>query len=530
MTLSFSSCVEQLDIPQKSKLSTSEYYKTAGPEEAEQLIAAVYKQFYMNIKGHVPYIFLDVLSDDHFVGGGSLTDNSDDHRYAYNFTYSTSHKQVRDQYNWTYRIIYFCNMIIEQIPDSDDPVIKRVKAEADFFRAFCMFEAMRWWGTPPLVTKVATTEEERYPSNGDPKEIITWCLERMQAAADNLPAIAGKGQQRSFGGRVSKHAALAFKGKMALWYGQKYNDKEVLSQAIAPLKEVISSGLYGLVEDMSILGKAAADFCMEYILEHDSADNDGYPKNQADNWQLWITWRPELWNKSILPSAMHTQGGWGFSAPTGDFGDFLKEHEGGVDKPRFLAHIRTYNQILEMPCSDPSSIGIGSELHDCQGYFRWQDIQVPEDVYDITGFWKYSMANASYMRYGELLLLYAEAQFLNSNDADGSGLAALNQVRQRAELAPLGSMTYQDIKDERRAELWGQHERYFDLVRWGEAATKMADKSKVDYIFKGLDANGNFIVEEQPGTGSGWNDKFNLLPFPEAQIIANPNLKQNPGW
>ena len=32
------------------------------------------------------------------------------------------------------------------------------------------------------------------------------------------------------------------------------------------------------------------------------------------------------------------------------------------------------------------------------------------------------------------------------------------------------------------------------------------------------------------GTGSGWQDKYKLLPFPFEQVSANPNLKQNPGW
>ena len=36
------------------------------------------------------------------------------------------------------------------------------------------------------------------------------------------------------------------------------------------------------------------------------------------------------------------------------------------------------------------------------------------------------------------------------------------------------------------------------------------------------------VVEE--GKGKGWQDKYNLLPFPFEQITANPNLKQNPGW
>ena len=124
------------------------------------------------------------------------------------------------------------------------------------------------------------------------------------------------------------------------------------------------------------------------------------------------------------------------------------------------------------------------------------------------------------LRYAEVLLMYAEAKFLVDNDADKSGLKALNEVRRRAQIPELASMTYQDIKDERRAELFCEQERFFDLVRWGDAPTVLANKGKK------LEWN----VVEEDGPGKGWQDKYNLLPFPFEQISANPNLKQNPGW
>ncbi|NMB52000.1 MAG: hypothetical protein GX999_06720, partial [Bacteroidales bacterium] len=145
-------------------------------------------------------------------------------------------------------VIYWCNLILERIPESDNATIKRVKAEADFIRALCMFELVRWFGTPPFVDHVLSTDEYNMP-NGDPAVIIPWCLERMQSAADALPALSGIGQQEAYGARISKHGALAYKGKVALWYGTRYNDAEILGQAVEPLKTVVNSNLYGLVDD-----------------------------------------------------------------------------------------------------------------------------------------------------------------------------------------------------------------------------------------------------------------------------------------
>ena len=147
-----------------------------------------------------------------------------------------------------------------------------------------------------------------------------------------------------------------------------------------------------------------------------------------------------------------------------------------------------------------------------------------------TGNSVYSKANVAYLRYAEVLLLYAEAAFLTKTDAAG-GLAALNKVRVRAGLEPLASMTYQDVKDERRAEMWGERDRYFDLVRWGDAPTVLKDAGKVRYEFYGYKpGTTEYDIRESAGLGHGWDNKFLLFPFPDLQLKANENLVQNPGW
>jgi hypothetical protein len=103
--------------------------------------------------------------------------------------------------------------------------------------------------------------------------------------------------------------------------------------------------------------------------------------------------------------------------------------------------------------------------------------------------------------------MYAEA-LLNGAAAGSSGLTALdavNQVRDRAELPLLDSVTLQNIWDERRAEFALEEDRFFDLVRTGQAA-------------QALSANG--YVE----------GKNNLFPIPANQRQLNPNHEQNPGY
>ena len=186
-----------------------------------------------------------------------------------------------------------------------------------------------------------------------------------------------------------------------------------------------------------------------------------------------------------------------------------------------------------MDYADGVTPGVKSAVYSNAGYFTFRGVGFLSEAYEGTSppFWKWYKVNTPMLRYAEVLLLYAEAKFLVDGDADKSGLKALNEVRRRAQIPELGSMTYQDIKDERRAELFCEQERYFDLVRWGDAPTVLANKGKTNYIFHGYKpGTKEWDVEAVAGSGKGWSDKYNLLPFPYEQISANSNLKQNPGW
>lgn len=90
-------------------------------------------------------------------------------------------------------------------------------------------------------------------------------------------------------------------------------------------------------------------------------------------------------------------------------------------------------------------------------------------------------------------------------------LTPLNRVRTRVKLAPIASMSKDQLRlkiwNERRLELAFEHDRWFDLVRTGQAKDMMALDGKT------------FV------TG-----KHELFPIPNAQLIQTPTMTQNPGW
>ena len=99
--LGLASCQDQLDIPQKSVLDYGAYYAEAGDTEADQLIAAVYSNYYSAVMGIEHNILLDVLSDDHHVGGGGVSDNANQFRNAGNFIMTSA--ESKPSYTLQYR-------------------------------------------------------------------------------------------------------------------------------------------------------------------------------------------------------------------------------------------------------------------------------------------------------------------------------------------------------------------------------------------------------------------------------------------
>ena len=101
-------------------------------------------------------------------------------------------------------------------------------------------------------------------------------------------------------------------------------------------------------------------------------------------------------------------------------------------------------------------------------------------------------------------MIDAEAKLRTGNE--GGALLSINRVRQRAGEEELESLTLQQIWDERRFEFVFENDRYFDLVRTGEAKTVLAYKN--------------------------WKFPKNVFyPIPQDQLdLSNNVLKQNPNW
>ena len=115
-------------------------------------------------------------------------------------------------------------------------------------------------------------------------------------------------------------------------------------------------------------------------------------------------------------------------------------------------------------------------------------------------------------RYADVLLMVAEAQLQQSNSTEA--LSLVNQLRAARKAAPLTTLTLVNkanlydantLLAERQKELYWESWRRQDLIRYGVYLQPWALKTADD-------------------------PKYLLFPIPATQLIANPNLKQNPGY
>ncbi|MBQ2109714.1 MAG: hypothetical protein II476_06895, partial [Bacteroidales bacterium] len=112
--LTFSSCEKYLDVQQKSVLSTEDYYKNATAKEADALIASVYKMYWGGrdvtcVNGIEKILFLNSLDDDHYPGGGSFSDATNQYQEAGNYNVTSADFALKIVYKGIYSVIYHCN-------------------------------------------------------------------------------------------------------------------------------------------------------------------------------------------------------------------------------------------------------------------------------------------------------------------------------------------------------------------------------------------------------------------------------------
>ena len=474
------------DLLDKAPLAVvSEVSAYHSESDAFKALASAYNPL-LNFPGYDGYSIYDIAADNAEKGGEGPADGAYFNEIAH-FTLTSTNTVALQVWRNSYLGVRRANLVIENVPgiEMDQGVKERIIAEAKFLRAYNYFILVTLYGDVPLITEVELKSNEVQRTS---KDLVYEQIEKdLMEAISVLPPKSQLTPDEL--GRVTKGAAQAYLGKVYL-YQKKFQDAE------ASFKKVIDSNEYSLDPDYYHIFTVDGEFGSEKIFEINHIYN---PQFLAAR------------NLGTIRQGSAGMYGYGFANPTQDFVD---EFEPG--DPRLWQTVYKHGDIL--PDGKIADVG-NSET----GYMS-KKAYLKESEFPPTGDPRHSGKNEIKIRYGMLLLWYAEAA--NENGNTTAALEALNKVRLRARQGDpnvLPDVTVTDkvqlrekIWHEQRVEYGMENERFFDLVRQGRAGTVLRAYAEKYNTVK----------------GKNFRDGINeLLPIPQSEIdLSQGKLQQNPGY
>lgn len=450
-----------IEIAPKGQFLTQNYYSNRA--EAYTGLVAIYDVMRKNAGGFENMItMMNAGSDDNYAGGGGATDGAG----IQGFSNYTLNPNIIPRSFWSdhYQGIFRANILLQKLPGitMDATEKSRFTAEAKALRGLYYFNLVRMFKNIPLLTEPLSTADIYNVTQATPAAVYTQIEKDLNEAIPNLPASVIPATEA---GRFTKGAAQALLGKVYL-----YDNKKTEAATQLALVNGATPGQpnqYGnkLLTNFSDLWIFTNKFNSESILEavHTNQSNAdwGFWGSSADEGNTAAQMVGPRSYVRISPSApdIYTSG-WSFNVWTQDFYDFIKTD------PRFNA------SVLDVKALKAAGQVTYIEGYQNTGYFLMKLIPKRSDIRTGGGAVELNFQQNDYIiRLADTYLLEAEA--LGGTGARAQAL--LDAVRARVGLASV-PVSLDAIKTERRRELAGEGHRFFDLVRWGDAATVLASR------------------------------------------------------
>ena len=561
MACTFTACDKILDEHTPQGTLSDEQAKT--PENAEAMVVSAYAIFTTaeDINSSFSMWNFDVRSDDAYKGGSGTSDGDVFHQLEVEQGILTTNWNLNDIWVRLYNSLSRVNSAIALLNTTgDDYQMKSQRlAEMKFLRAYAHFLLKRLFKNIPfVVNENLSYQEYNELSNTEYTNDEGWQLiiNDLMEAYNTLPVT------QADKGRPTKAAAAAFLAKVYLYKAYRQDDANshqvtsINQQDLEKVIEFTNPSLYG-----------------NYGLETD-IHNNFRPEEQYENGieSIWAiqysrndgsTYGNLNWSYGLIPPNIPgaTDGGTDFYKPsqnlvnafhTGDDGLPLfdtfnqKDYDMTADNadPRLFLTVGMpglpymFNKNYMM---DKSSIW--SRSNGGYGYYVTLKQNVDPALigeYLIKGSYWASSMNRIVFRYADVLLMRAEA-YAQLGQPD-QAVNLVNQLRTRAAGSTQMISNYQSaygvkmyvanykgtytkdaavrmVKMERRLELAMESERFFDLVRWGDAATVINK-----YYAEEIDNNAFY------GEAHFTANKNEYLPIPFQQLSAsNGHYTQNIG-
>lgn len=545
------SCSDFLDDQKPQGVLDSDMVK--DPSNVDNLVISAYAVFTTaeDINSSFSMWNFDVRSDDAYKGGNGTSDGDVFHQLEIEQGVLTTNWNINDMWVRLYNCISRVNSAISVLETTSDSYQLKAQrlGEMKFLRAYAHFLLKRLYKNIPFIMD-ANLKQEDYNtlSNTEFTNDEGWqqIINDVEYAYSVLPV------KQTDKGRPSKAAAAAFLTKVYLYKAYRQDDaasNQVTSINREDLLKVIeysnpdiySAGGFDLEPDFhnNFRPETQYENGVESIWAMQYSINDGTKYGNL-NWSYGL----------IVPNIPGvTDGGCDFYKPSQNL---VNAYRTDADGHPFIDTFNNKDYDLTQDADPRLFLTVGltglpyefnskymmdasatwSRSNGLYGYYVTLKQNVDPDCgYLVKGSWWGTPMNRIVFRYADVLLERAEA-YAQLNET-GEAIKLVNEIRKRAKQSTgmianypsdygvkFNISTYNGtysqeealkiVKMERRLEMGMESERFFDLVRWGEA-------EKVLNKYFAEETNNCSIYGDAHFTAN----KNEYLPIPFSQVAAS---------
>ena len=499
-----SGCKKFLDTQRQGEYPAAEYPFAGGSGPYDQFIFGAYNElrsFDVHVFG---FLHATSIRSDDADKGSTPADGGANSAEMDNFPVSPTNGFANSLWTGYFGLINQCNNTINEVRnnveiEATEDIKQQTIAEARFIRGYAYFMLVRLYGRVPIIDTLFSdpAAQNNIPQSSQ-AQLYTFIENDLQYAMNFLPA----SWDQKFVGRITRGAAQGMLAKV-------YLTQEKWAQAMGMAQTVMNSGLYGFAQPSAGSNLSSYDFLFrevgensrESIFEVQATASATEPTSNGIQYtQVQSVRGTGEWNY-----------GWGFNTPSEALANAYEP--GDPRRARTILFTSTPTTPGVTIYGEVTPVGLPNPRYNQKVY---SNPTIKAAVGSRSGWWM----NVRILRYADVVLMYAEAAAEIGGDANlAAARAALNSVRARARagdqnILPDVTTTDQDeliqaIRRERRVELGMEHDRFFDLGRWGIAQEALHAVGKTNFN----------------------ESRDVLLPIPQPQIdLSNGVLTQNPGY
>lgn len=481
-------CKKFLDVPPQGAITKDEI--ESDPKAATDLVTGLYNGLWTESLHGFDYIGMTNIASDDGDKGSNPDDAKADKGALDQLTMDSHVGSINNVWSAYYRVIARGNQVLAVLPLSPatDQVKQQLEGEVRFLRGYLYFNMVRLFGGVPLIDTLPPNEElnnPKYQTRTPAPQVYASIITDLRYAADHLPT---KGNTNV--GRATKAAAMGLLAKVYL-YQKNYQMAYQLTDSI--VKQLVGS--YDLLDNYADIWREKGNNSVESIFEVQTGINTACQATIVNYVQCQ---GPRQGGKGGWADL-----GWGFNTPSQSL---LNAYEPGDKREAgTVIFITKTGTVLFDGFRIPGQDSVQNTTYNYKAYHSRTQEQ-------FCGSTDYLPKNMKILRYGEILLIHAEAALALGKGAEAD--ADILRLRTRAGLTGITGVTREQIWHERRVEMAMEHDRYFDLVRQDAIVPGRAAAA-----FK---ADGNKV----------WTaNKNEVFPIPATQIqLSNGNLEQNPNY